>query len=68
MVVAATVAAAHDGENGRGAMAVAVEQELSGTERPHKDNGSGNVGTEAASMALKVEGNIDDSLNKNSVK
>ena len=66
--MAATVAAAYNGENGRGAMAVAVEQELSGTEQPHKDNGSGNVGTEAASMALKVEGNIDDSLNKNSVK
>ena len=40
--------------------------DLSGTEWQHKGNGSGNVGAQAASMAVRVQGDSDDNISKNS--
>ena len=57
-MAAATVTAANNGNNGRSVMAVAVEQDLSGTKRRHNGNGSVNIGA--------VEGDSNDSLSKNS--
>ena len=37
-----------------------------GTKRQHKGNSSGNIGAAEAAMAMKVEGDRNDSLNKNS--
>ena len=65
-MAAVTEAAVKDGDNGRGAMSVAVERDLSGTKRRHKENHSGNVGAAASTMAVTVEGDGDDSLSKNS--
>ena len=64
-VAAATVAAANDGDNGRGAMTVRVERGFSGTKRRLKVHCSNNVGAAAAAITVTVEADSDNSLNKN---
>ena len=56
------MAAANYGNNSSGAMAVAAERDLPGTDRRHKGNVGGNVRTEAAVMAATEEADDNESL------